>query len=232
MPNAGAATSAARARRNVINKPNSPRTLIAPKTAARTTLILKEKIMANGDSGRVVDANGNLVFEIVARRIAFAALRVVKDAHGAEIGQVRRKRTPSIHKTTYLGTMDEPKKILVKSSGTVNATKATMRDEEFSADIVMGDGGGIIGDRLIGVARGNWESRSFVIALHKNRVAQVSRVMPGHVLEEGSYCVQIGAHVDSAFVMMVILALDEMYDDKRSMPETGHQQQPLAANLS
>lgn len=225
MPNAAAATSASRLRRNVINKPNRPPILIAPKTAANsaTTLVFKDNRIASGDSGRVVDAAGKLVFEIAARRIAFAALRVVKDADGAEIGQVRRKRTPSVHKTTYLGTMDEPKKILVRSSGTVNAAKTTMRAAEFSADICMGD-------RSIGFARGNWEAKSFVIALGGNRVAQVSGEMTGLVLDADSYCVQIQAHIDSAFVTMVILALDEIYSDERR-PSTG-QQQPLVANLS
>jgi uncharacterized protein YxjI len=70
-----------------------------------------------GDSGKINDADGNLVFEIDAKLISLSDARTLKDSHGNAVGQVRRKKMPGLHATYYLGTMDDDKKCAVKAKG-------------------------------------------------------------------------------------------------------------------
>jgi len=94
---------------------------IAPQftAAGPTTLVLKEKrgLTLTGDSGKIKDANGNLVFNINAQLVSMSARRTLTDANGAALGQVRKKKTPGLHVTYYLGTMNDEKKCAVKAKG-------------------------------------------------------------------------------------------------------------------
>ena len=50
------------------------------------------------------------MFEIVASLMTISEHRVLKDASGNKIGQARKKKTPGLHMTYYLGPMDDEKK--------------------------------------------------------------------------------------------------------------------------
>ena len=66
-----------------------------------------------------------------------------------------------------------------------------------------------LGDTIIGEAAGSWSRKSFKITIEGDQVAVGSR----NVLTFGadSYCVEISAGVDSAFIAMIVMALDELY---------------------
>ena len=72
---------------------------------------------APGNSGKILDTNGAVVFEIVASLMTISEHRVLKDASGNKIGQARKKKTPGLHMTYYLGPMDDEKKCAVKAKG-------------------------------------------------------------------------------------------------------------------
>lgn len=207
MPNPAAATSAAR--RRAAQKSPSSICPIAPQCAGAgpTTLVfkVKEKNAASGASVKVVDATGGLVFETERRVAAFSDRRIVKDARGTEIGQVRRQRTPNVHSTTYLGTMDDEKRLTIRCKGTMNAGR-TISAAEFDADIYHGQ-------HAVGRVGGNWREKSFQIAMMGSRVARVSKEATGLVLDPDTFCVQVAARVDSAFITMVVIALDEIYHE-------------------
>ena len=74
-----------------------------------------------GDSGKIKDANGNLVFNINAQLVSMSARRTLTDSNGGALGQVRKKKTPGLHVTYYLGTMNDEKKCAVKAKGYVKA---------------------------------------------------------------------------------------------------------------
>ena len=97
--------------------------------------------------------------------------------------------------------MDDDKKCMVKVKGMMNITKC-------DADIYLGD-------RVIGEATGNWRAKSFKIAIEGNEVAIVSRKtgMMGHLLDADTYVIEIVDGVDTAFISLVIIALDELYHD-------------------
>ena len=152
-------------------------TPIAPQyaAAAPTTLVFKEKktMTISGDSGKIKDADGNLVFEIDAHLATMSERRTLKNASGAKIGQCRRKKTPGIHPAFYIGTMDDEKKIMVKVKGMMNPTKC-------DADIYYGD-------KVVGEAGGNWRAKSYHVSIGGKRVAEVKRKtgLTGHMFDAG-----------------------------------------------
>jgi len=184
----------------------SNQALISPRfvAAGPTTLVLKEKkgLSLTGDSGKIKDANGNLVFKIDANFMTISERRTLEDASGTKIGTVRVKKTPGLHKTYYLGPMDDDKKCAVKMKGLLNPMKC-------DADIYLGD-------RVIGEASGNWRAKTFQITLGGRQAAKVGRKtgLMGHVLDADSYVIEIEQGVDVAFMSMVVIALDELYHDK------------------
>mmetsp|Transcript_5705 Transcript_5705/g.12429 ORF Transcript_5705/g.12429 Transcript_5705/m.12429 type:complete len:187 (+) Transcript_5705:87-647(+) len=182
-------------------------TPIAPQfaTSATTTLVFKETKFGSlsGDSGTVKDAEGNVMFKIDAKLLTLSDRRDVMDASGTNIGQIRKKKTPGLHKMWYLGTMDDEKKCAVKAKGTLDITKC-------DADIY-------IGDTVVGECSGNWRAKSFTISIEGNQVADVHRKTDagGLLLDADSYSIEISAGVDSAFITMIVIALDEIYHDKK-----------------
>lgn len=57
------------------------------------------------------------MFNINAQLVSMSARRTLTDANGAALGQVRKKKTPGLHVTYYLGTMNDEKKCAVKAKG-------------------------------------------------------------------------------------------------------------------
>ena len=71
----------------------------------------------SGDSGKVKDTDGNLVFEIVAKMLSFSEKRVIKDASGKEVGQLRKKMLAFPYAAVYIGDTSDEKKCTVKQKG-------------------------------------------------------------------------------------------------------------------
>jgi len=180
-------------------------TPIAPNLAASgpTTLVFKEKkgLTLTGDSGKVLDKDGNVVFEVDAHAMTMSERRTLKDASGAKIGQVRKKKTPGLHAACYIGTMDDEKKCMVKVKGMLNPIKC-------DADIY-------IGDEVVGEATGNWRAKTFTVTMGGNQVATVTRKtgITGHLFDADSYFIEVADGLDTAFASMVVIALDELYHD-------------------
>ncbi len=57
------------------------------------------------------------MFKIDANFMTISERRTLEDASGTKIGTVRVKKTPGLHKTYYLGPMDDDKKCAVKMKG-------------------------------------------------------------------------------------------------------------------
>lgn len=77
------------------------------------------------------------------------------------------------------------------------------------ADIYMGS-------KVIGEVTGNWRAKAFSISIEGKEVATIKRKtgVTGHLLDADSYVVEISAGVDTAFICMVVIALDELYHDE------------------
>jgi hypothetical protein len=82
-----------------------------------STLPTHRIMLCTGDSGKILDVNGTLMFKIDANLMTISERRTLEDASGEKIGTVRVKKTPGLHKTYYLGTMADDKKCAVKAKG-------------------------------------------------------------------------------------------------------------------
>ena len=73
-----------------------------------------------------------------------------------------------------------------------------------------------LGNTIIGEASGNWRAKSFKIDLNGRQVATISRKtgIMGRILDADSYIIEIVAGVDTAFISMIVIALDEIYHDE------------------
>ena len=72
-----------------------------------------------------------------------------------------------------------------------------------------------LGHTVIGQTEGNWRVKSFKISLQGNLAATVSCKTSAASILVGadSYCIEISEGIDSAFILGVIIALDEIYHD-------------------
>lgn len=180
-------------------------------SSSLTTLILKEKSHLsldprNRDSATVFDTNGNVVFEVEAHLISLSQNRTVKASTGAKIGTIRKPYIPKFTLTGYkpswyLGSLDDERKCRVQMTGIFNPTTC-------NAEIYLGD-------TVIGEVSGNWSARSYKISIDNKQVAEVKRtnITSGYILGKDEYCIEIAAGVDTAFISMIVIALDEMYHD-------------------
>ena len=178
---------------------------IAPhlKTSQQNSLHLSEKSASlSGDSANVKDENGNIVFSIKAKHMTLSERRELLDSSGKTIAQLRRKKSPGMHLALYIGTPDDDKHCMVKAKDALNITNC-------NADIYLGDD-------VIGEAKGNWKAKVYEIKIKDRLVANVTRKKTASsiFMDADSYCIDVCEGVDTAFVTLVALALDELYHDK------------------
>merc|ERR1712194_61849 len=138
---------------------------------------------------------------VVAKRMSFSQRRDLVDANGNIVGHLRRKKSPSLHRALYIGTPDDEKHCMVKLKGTFDI-------KHCDADIYLGD-------KVIGEVSGNWRAKEFSIKVNDTVIAEVKRKITTAAIFMGAdgYCIEIEKGVDTAFVTLITLALDEMYND-------------------
>ena len=178
---------------------------IAPqyRAAGPTKLFIKEKKMSlSGDSARIKDEHGNTIFTIDAHLMTISDRRTLADSQGNVIGQLRRKKTPGIHETYYIGTPTDDKKCAVKLKGILNPIKC--------------DAHIMVGGTNVGEVSGNWRAKKFSIYVKGYLVAQVHRKtsLGAILMDADTYCIQVEPGVDLAFISLVTIALDELYHDE------------------
>lgn len=177
---------------------------IAPShvSTERTNLYLKEKKLSwSGDSAAIKDQKGNKQYEIDAKTITMSERRHLLDKNGKVIGQLRKKKSPGLHDAYYIGTEDDDKKCKIKLTGTFNPMKS-------DAKIYLGDD-------EIGKCSGNWRAKKFAIELNGKEVATVGRkrTLTSMLTDADCYVIDIEPGVDQAFIVLITLALDELYHE-------------------
>jgi uncharacterized protein YxjI len=178
---------------------------IAPQFRANqpTEMFLNEnKLSFTGDSATVKSKDGNVLFKLEANLLSFTERRMLLDSNGNVVGQMRKKRLPSIKSKVYLGTAYDEKMVSVVKKGLLDI----MHDD---ADIMMGG-------KVIGEVKGNWRAKKFDIFINDNLVAHINRktTVASLALGADSYCLRVEPGVDQAFIVLVAIALDELYHDE------------------
>jgi len=185
---------------------------IAPKhktIESITNLSLKEEVFGlTGDQSTTVkDKKTKKVLYKIGKSSTFFTghRRILKDVNGREIGQFRRDRMAAIHKSYFIGINNDEKRcsIRLKQLGDV---------AHRHADIYLGED-------IIGEAFGaDWKEKKFEIKIKDKVVANVYKTLDKNVkgfLHEDDFCMDITSEgVDTAFITMITLALDELYQDK------------------
>ena len=181
---------------------------IAPQYATDqvTELNLQEKTLSfTGDDAKIKDSNGNVVFKVKADLLSFSKSRSMYDAQGRSVAQLRKK-VMGFGTTFYIGTPDNEKKISMKRTGKFNPMNS-------NASITI-DG------QKAGEIQGNWRAKEFSILIGGVRVATIGRprTLQSTIMGADSYVIRItpqqGRPVDTAFISLVTIALDELYNDK------------------
>jgi len=168
----------------------------------RTNLFLKEKkISWSGDSAIIKDQNGNKRYTINAKTISISERRELLDKDGNIVGQLRKKKSPGLHESYYIGTEEDDKKCKVKLSGAFNP---------LSSDAKI-----YLGDDEIGKCSGNWRAKKFAIEINGNEVATVGRkrTLTSMFTDADTYCIDVEPGVDLAFICLIAIALDELYHE-------------------
>ena len=178
---------------------------IAPQFRANqpTEMFLNEnKLSFTGDSATVKSKDGNVLFKLEANLLSFTERRMLLDSNGNVVGQMRKKKLPSIKCKVYLGTAHDEKIVSVVKKGLLDI----MHDD---ADIMMGG-------KVIGEVKGNWRAKKFDIFINDNLVAHINRktTVASLALGADSYCLRVEPGVDQAFIVLVAIALDELYHDE------------------
>jgi uncharacterized protein YxjI len=174
-------------------------------TSSAKTLVLKERSMSySGDDAQIKDDNGNIVFYVQAELMTMSQRRYLVDTRGQKIGSLRHKKTPGLHPTVYIGTTSDEKKCSVKMSGMLDPFNC-------NASILLGP------NNKIGKISGNWRAKKFSITLNGNLAAKVlrKRTMSSMFMGADTYCIDVEPGVDVAFVSLIAVALDELYNDDR-----------------
>merc|ERR1712151_108445 len=185
---------------------------ISPKhttTESTTHLSLKEEIFGlSGDQSTTVKdkKTHKTLYKIGKGGTIFTGhRRILKDAHGREIGQFRRDRMPGLHSAYYIGIKDDEKRCSIQ----LRALRDVMTRH---ADIYLGED-------IIGSAFGaDWKEKKFEIKIKDEVVANVYKTADKNVkgfVHEDDFCMDITRKgFDTAFITMITLALDELYQDK------------------
>jgi len=180
---------------------------IAPQhaTSQPTELYLKEKSTSwTGDDASIKDANDTVVFKIKAELLTFSQSRTLTDAQGNDLGVLRQKKF-DFSPTIYIGTPADENKVSIKTTGMFNPLNC---NASISVD-----------GAKVGKAQGNWRAKFFTITIDGVEVATIARntTMASMFMNADSYKISITPRdqpVDLAFIALICIALDELYNDK------------------
>lgn len=169
----------------------------------------------SGDDASIKDAStGNIIFSARAELMTFSQRRFLVDTRGAKVGQLRHKKMPGLHPTVYIGTVSDEKKFAIRMSGMLNPMNC-------NAKILLSSD--TANSKVIGTIVGNWRAKTFSISTDGSVIAKVKRKRTASSIFMGAdtYCIDVEAGVDLAFVTLVAIALDELYNDDRGGRQGG-----------
>lgn len=147
------------------------------------------------------DTQGNVMFRLHEKRLTLSARIAISDSRGANIGHVRRKLRSFC---PFAGRNQTEIIFGSKESGKFGTVKVDGMD--FSATDCKA--GIYLEDTWIGEVAGSWFMKDFTIYINKVPVAEILRTAE---TAEGGFSIITAAGVDTSFVLMIVMALGEIY---------------------
>lgn len=171
---------------------------IAPqlKASELTSLTISEN--STNQSIDVKDDHNNNLYKIQGVCMSLSERRELLDSNGKIIGQYRNKKSSYFNPAVYIGTPDNDKKCMLK-----------FKDQTIScntADIYMDD-------KVIGEASGSWQNKYYEIKIENSLAASVQRLRIKGSTDD-HYGINVLKGVDVPFIVLITLALDEIFHDE------------------
>ena len=163
---------------------------------------------------KVIDEYNNLLFTTCPKFFTFSNRQILVDkCHSTrgnnDIAQFRIKRTSFLQETYYMGTKDELKRFKL------NLKEFSVASRFYAMIYFRND------KTISGKILGNWEKMRYDITLrsHKGIAASIFPASPIKVnsfqhkksIPNASYCIVIEEGVDIAFIVLVVITLEQMF---------------------
>ena len=136
--------------------------------------------------------------------LSFSQSRKMVDAQGNVVGHLRHKKF-DLAPTIYIGPPGNETKVSLKLTGMLNPLKS---DASISID-----------GTKVGKVHGNWRAKKFSIEIDGIKIATVGKktTMASIFMDADSYVISVtprGEPVDLAFMSLIAIGMDEIYNDK------------------
>ncbi|KNC74122.1 hypothetical protein SARC_13321 [Sphaeroforma arctica JP610] len=174
-------------------------------------LVFKEnRISLTGDSGEVKDIFGQLWFKIKGKKLSLSEKKRVLDNEGNTIAMINEKLF-SIHRRQYICRADETKVAEVKAK--------SFFQFKSNAEVTFLKGAGVEDSDPDYKISGSYLNRNYDIVdiSTGNVMATVRRDivnMANFLFGSDTYAVSVMPGFDSAFVVCIVVTLDEIFSDR------------------
>mmetsp|Transcript_565 Transcript_565/g.1919 ORF Transcript_565/g.1919 Transcript_565/m.1919 type:complete len:201 (+) Transcript_565:106-708(+) len=173
------------------------------------SFVLEEKIglSMTSDSGKIYDEHGQKVFLIKGKHMTLHDSVWLRHVDGTNILGLKKKLL-SLHATTNIVTPDERVVAVVK--------KAHVMQIKASASVYIG--GDDSGQPLLAIS-GGFRAKNLTITHLPSGIviAAVQRkqfTMKNIIFDQDTYNILIAPNVDIAFILMLCIVVDEMFNDE------------------
>ncbi|KAL6068404.1 hypothetical protein QOT17_008214 [Balamuthia mandrillaris] len=168
------------------------------------TVILKEKIWSlSGDSFKILDTNQREVLQIKGKVFSFRQQKVLCDSNGHELGLILKKLL-TFKPQEDIYTPDRSKKIASVSRKSLFQLKSNAVVQVLTT-----------GEQIN--ISGSFLARNFTFQLGDQTIAHVHRSLFNSrnlLAGKDSYLLTVAPNVDLAFMVLVTVCLDEIFNDK------------------
>ncbi|KAK7382301.1 hypothetical protein VNO80_01145 [Phaseolus coccineus] len=196
------------------NQQQRPSAIINPKYCSpyNVDLVIVRKVLALADSFSVTDVNGKMVFNLTASLMTLHDHRVLVDAVGEPILTLRRKMTTTHDRWQVFRGESTEMKDLIFSVKRSSFFQLKTKLDVFLAKNTKEE----VCDFKV---KGSWFERSCVVYAGES-LTIVAQMNKRHTVEsmafgKDNFMVTVYPNIDYAFIVALILILDEINQDKR-----------------
>lgn len=192
-----------------------PVVVIGPQFLAQypVDLTIASKLLTLGENNfSVTDVNGTLIFKLKSKLLSIHDRRFLQDAAGKTLATLRQKIATAHRRwEVFRGESTDAKDLLF------SAKKSSIIQFKTGLDVFLGSNTSEnVPDFKI---KGTWKERSCTIYLGESNtiIAQMYRrhTVKTALLDADNFAVTVYPNVDYAFVVALVVVLDEINDDRR-----------------
>ncbi|CAK7343656.1 unnamed protein product [Dovyalis caffra] len=190
-----------------------PVVVIGPQYLAEypVELTVSSKLWSLGENDfKVSDINGTLIFQVKSKLLSLHDRRFLKDAGGNTLVSLRQKLMTMHHRwEIFRGESKEEKDLLF------TAKKSKLFQFKTELDIFLANNTGEVPDFKV---KGGWQESGCFIYLGDSNIL-IAQMHRGHslttaILNTDNFSVTVYPNVDYAFIVALVMILDEINADR------------------